>query len=516
MSPPSPESPRSQRSSPPTSATPRPSSPRTPKERIFHLGASRRRTPSTKAHKQTTWPNDSETESSGSGTETHKSHSTPHTCKRPMRRTSDRGGASTLPTTRMSNSDPLLSIAPPLSARPFTRRSPSPSSSSSPSSGPEMVPSTSTVGIGRKVAASLDLFKESTAGPSKESVERVRPGSPATKRKSSTGHLIGDMTEAQFEFVKRSDWPDREMSALRREKSVTGLSMERVRTRDSVSSASSARDADTRQSKRRQPSMRDAVLNDLMQWRNTVAEDIARGRPRDRQVWHDEPADATHGSPGTDSSLSSTLTFHQVFSDASHTRSPAARLRSPSRSLPISFDALPPPLSLPSSSAPDRSRSREWSRPPTPGDDLGFVPDRPPPPTIASSVPSYSPSSTDDENTWDTASITTASTTEASSPFPLSPSRTSPLPQPFVRHASDEDEAPHEHVLLSPYNDMELGTGSVPTDEPEDFALTFSQESLPHIPLRPFRNQVGGHSAIYKFTRRAVCKVCSMFQFMLN
>lgn len=30
---------------------------------------------------------------------------------------------------------------------------------------------------------------------------------------------------------------------------------------------------------------------------------------------------------------------------------------------------------------------------------------------------------------------------------------------------------------------------------------------LPHVPLRPFRNQVGGHSAIYKFTRRAVCKV---------
>ncbi|KAF8305136.1 SAICAR synthase-like protein [Clavulina sp. PMI_390] len=29
---------------------------------------------------------------------------------------------------------------------------------------------------------------------------------------------------------------------------------------------------------------------------------------------------------------------------------------------------------------------------------------------------------------------------------------------------------------------------------------------LPHVPLKPFRNQVGGHSAIYKFTKRAVCK----------
>ena len=34
---------------------------------------------------------------------------------------------------------------------------------------------------------------------------------------------------------------------------------------------------------------------------------------------------------------------------------------------------------------------------------------------------------------------------------------------------------------------------------------------LPHIPLRPFRNQVGGHSAIYKFTKRAVCKVSNPF-----
>lgn len=516
MSPHSPESSRSQRYSPASPATPGPSSPRTPKERIFHLGAKPRRTSSsTKIYNQAIWPNDSETESSGSGTETKNSHPT-HTRKRTMRRASDRARASTLPTTRMSSSDPLLSMTSPLSARPLTRRSPSPSSSSSPSSGPEMVPSSSNAGIGRKVAASLDLFKESTATPSKEDVEpfeRNRPGSPVSKRKPSTGHLIGDMTEAQFEFVKRSDWPDREMSALRREKSVTGLSMERVRTRESVSSTSSARDADgVRQSKRRQPSMRDTVLNDLMQWRNTVAEDIARGRPRDRQVWHDESADAALGSPGTDSSLSSSITYHQAFSDASHTRSPAARLRSPSRSLPTSFDTLPPLLSVPSTSALGRAGSREWSRPPSPSEDLRFVPDRPPPPTVASDARSYSPWSTDDENTWDTASITTASTTDASSPFPLSPSRTSPLPHPFVRHASDEDEEQHERSLLSPYDDMELDTGNVPSGAPGDLTLTFPQESLPHIPLRPFRNQVGGHNAIYKFTRRAVCKVCNMYR----
>ncbi|KAI0036019.1 hypothetical protein K488DRAFT_7898, partial [Vararia minispora EC-137] len=31
-------------------------------------------------------------------------------------------------------------------------------------------------------------------------------------------------------------------------------------------------------------------------------------------------------------------------------------------------------------------------------------------------------------------------------------------------------------------------------------------DMLPHIPLRPFRNQVGGHTSIYRFTKRAVCK----------
>ncbi|KAF8338948.1 uncharacterized protein EI90DRAFT_2908428 [Cantharellus anzutake] len=36
--------------------------------------------------------------------------------------------------------------------------------------------------------------------------------------------------------------------------------------------------------------------------------------------------------------------------------------------------------------------------------------------------------------------------------------------------------------------------------------MTPQSPRLPHVPLKPFRNQVGGHSAIYKFTKRAVCK----------
>ncbi|KAI0269197.1 hypothetical protein BC834DRAFT_820493 [Gloeopeniophorella convolvens] len=42
--------------------------------------------------------------------------------------------------------------------------------------------------------------------------------------------------------------------------------------------------------------------------------------------------------------------------------------------------------------------------------------------------------------------------------------------------------------------------------DPYQSEVDLSEDVLPHIPLRPFRNQVGGHSSIYKFTKRAVCK----------
>ncbi|EJF62894.1 SAICAR synthase-like protein [Dichomitus squalens LYAD-421 SS1] len=61
--------------------------------------------------------------------------------------------------------------------------------------------------------------------------------------------------------------------------------------------------------------------------------------------------------------------------------------------------------------------------------------------------------------------------------------------------------------MLSPYDDLELTQADTsPNTDLVANLEAHSQESLPHIPLRPFRNQVGGHSAIYKFTKRAVCK----------
>jgi inositol-hexakisphosphate kinase len=73
---------------------------------------------------------------------------------------------------------------------------------------------------------------------------------------------------------------------------------------------------------------------------------------------------------------------------------------------------------------------------------------------------------------------------------------------PHVNHLKDLGTA--EGAELEEENDF-FDPDAIDFPEWED---NLSRVRLPHVPLRPFRNQVGGHSAIYKFTRRAVCKVC--------
>ncbi|KAI0751479.1 hypothetical protein C8Q80DRAFT_1099945 [Daedaleopsis nitida] len=434
-----------------------------------------------------------------------------------------------MPSSRTSKkSEHLRTVSPATARRAISRRSPSPVSSSSSSSPQRTVPSTSTSGIGRKVAASLELFKETAPSPSQEkdevaAFEVPRPESSGSKRRG--GAPVADVAQPQFEFVKRSDWPDREAAAIRRERSTTGL--ERVRTRESTSSVASSRDQDYRKRKERTLSRRETVLHDLVQWRVAVEaerEDDGRGRPRERAVWiEDTSPDVGAVSPGSEpSSVSSSSTYQE----SRRTQSPILTLRPPSPALSRSPARERPPLpTLPTHDRTVSSLDLHEFPPPA---HRGPARSRSPPQTLAESPlslssiplqqlhphPSESPWSTDDEDdesAWESASVTTTtSTTSASSPFPLSPSRTSPLPQPRVRNASDDDEK-HQRAMLSPYDEMELTSHRM--DHPANADITddldlydLPQESLPHIPLRPFRNQVGGHSAIYKFTKRAVCK----------
>lgn len=337
--------------------------------------------------------------------------------------------------------------------------------------------------------------------------------SSTSRHRSGSFQKLSNVGEPQFEFVKRSDWPDREAAAIRREKSTTAL--ERVRTRESVSST---REEDTRRRKERQSSLRDTALNDLVQWRKAVAanQDDGRGRPRERPAWPEEVVEATLvGSPGSESSVSSSATY-QERNDRTLPSSPYRRTSSRARHPPSATDeplfpnslfvstpehAVPPPAAI----TEDSSLTPQLPRSPLP---LTAQPHHQPISVVP--PPSLSLWSSDDESesAWETTSVTTTtSTTSASSPFPLSPSRTSPVPQPLVRHPSDEDEE-QQGGPLSRFRDLDLGQGedNFHHDLPEDWSFNLSQESLPHIPLRPFRNQVGGHTAIYKFTKRAVCK----------
>jgi hypothetical protein len=46
--------------------------------------------------------------------------------------------------------------------------------------------------------------------------------------------------------------------------------------------------------------------------------------------------------------------------------------------------------------------------------------------------------------------------------------------------------------------------------EATDVESGHEEEERMTVPLQPFNHAVGGHSSIYKFTRRAVCKVSSL------
>ena len=137
----------------------------------------------------------------------------------------------------------------------------------------------------------------------------------------------------------------------------------------------------------------------------------------------------------------------------------------------------------------------------------------PPYPREETSIPSPglegSPSSSDSESAWDTASAASsvATTTSRSLEHRRSRPRYAPRNQDEIEDVENASVIPLQQ-RTTPGDDPEQGVA----DDDDDAAYGTLDEldppnSLPNVPLRPFRNQVGGHSAIYKFTKRAVCKV---------
>ena len=375
---------------------------------------------------------------------------------------------------------------------PRSRSRSSTNSSSSSGSEPQL---SQQHGMGRKVAASLDLFRETTSADELDDVgQQSIPLISPSRRRLSSKHHPQPSPEPEFSFFKRSEWLDRETAVARREQSSG--------TRDGSYSTSVSRSAaDVQRRKDRPSSVRENVISDLVNWRADVLGDLYqnRGRPCKRPLDSNQPVDHQ--------------TLHR--NESSSFRHPRDFEDSPSSS-PVSL--LTSPI-VPSAIIVDSPLSHQSALPSV------NVPNSP-----------YTTEDEDDESSnWDdeTASDygTTAST---SSPWPSSPLHTgaslSPVIKPSVHHDNhDEDGNDEDAGLVMPSRIHQQAVPPELSDFPSylsnfrDYETeedrsgreilsrkhsNLSQDSLPHIPLRPFRNQVGGHSAIYKFTKRAVCKVC--------
>ena len=400
-------------------------------------------------------------------------HSRSLTCARQLSNLSDSEGYSTetSPPLRKRTMSRVVTLS--SGSIPFTRAKSSrslhsisgsddSSSSSTPTDNEDPLPTNHNhnPAIGRKVAASLDLFKETT-----EELPRSEPSSrvdPLSARITEPFQVVEDVPEA-FEFVKRSEWADRENAAIRRERSATTLDNGHVA--DLIL--------------QRRASLMEPSLPDVAQWRKDVA--TARGRRREREPSDDVALSAAINNlhnPSVRYIPQSPLGYPP---SPSPSRSPPAK-RFSLHHLPQGVvEPFPRPLDIPT---PRHSRLPSPVRP---------IHEKTDPPL--SSLESISPWTTDDESNWDTTSATPTVPTDSSRHGFQDDERRSPL---FLHKSLQRNDD------IPSYDGRNLPLKADTSNDNPVFGL---EERLPHIPLQPFRNKVGGHSAIYKFTKQAVCKV---------
>lgn len=395
----------------------------------------------------------------------------------------------------------------PLSRRPSSRSTSSSSSDTSPPpSSHNRTPQHNSAGIGRKVADSLQLFKESVSLPETEVINPLaftRACSPSHRRISSysTGDDDDDVIGPHFEFVKRADWQEREAAAHRRERSILTLDM--ARARESIVGVSEER----RQSQSRRKERVDLSKVGGLDDRTLYSKDLprqrdTRGRPRDRQQCPEQSSLAFPASiqPSRGPSYHD-LCLTPIVTSPSHSyHSPPSPSCSPSRCISVPASQFQPspdfrsPTILTSGSVSHHARVSEisHSRSPTPIRTVSRLPSGVHHHHDIASTPS--PWTTDDESAWESASVTST----ASISSPRSP------PEPLESDPGVAWPTVNVYDVSSPTPvDDDVGV-----DGRYHAQFDPSEDALPHIPLRPFRNQVGGHTSIYKFTKRAVCKVC--------
>ena len=375
--------------------------------------------------------------------------------------------------------------------RPSQSSNSSASSSSSSSSATQLHVPSSTSATGRKVAANLQLFRETTPDVSILSqTDRSRSRPPTSKQETpqiaspNEGEEVGETR-----FVRRTAWPDREAAAIRRGKST--ISLKRAKTRDSDAPLASY-DGDTKRDtvpdgpvrKERAPSTHGDLIHDVVLSR---PETLDRGRARERE----RPL----LSPSQYSPLTPSISPIQERRSAFRPRLGSRRSVQPS----VAFqESLLSPASAPAlkhtrrgSSATRTSPVLLTNLPLTPVPSVAELQDVSVSPYLESSW------STDDESAWSTTSVASSIATTTS---------------PFVT----QDELPDLSITPSGTRMHYFPDASALDDDDEAAYGSFDELDLPatpllpNVPLKRFKNQVGGHSAIYKFTKRAVCKVCTL------
>ncbi|KAG9102341.1 hypothetical protein FRC06_002100 [Ceratobasidium sp. 370] len=447
-------------------------------------------------------------------------------------------------------------------ARRRRRRSSSPNGSSSGDSSSSaltatrtrevIVPTSASAGIGRKVAASLQIFKETTSGTPEEELASVSiehhtvASHRASTIKGKAPAIISpplcsvdgveEVREAQF--VSRADWPDRKPSVAN--KRTKSFLVERIDVRDGKG------DGQAKDHHERRGSMSDRagiILDDLLDddprgrsWQRqddtlpSVFESsvsrspdvprhsrVARQSPS-RVVYTTSPRPLSAQSAGEDnSSLSTTPTSRPqnrqspvtsrstrrpstssvlLRSDSNQTLGATPRVSRPRPSVSRTTSSNKVPtteviLDLPTKPS-LKSPAVEHALDATPTNHSQPLPASPIPTRPARSSP-YAVYS--DSSEWETTSMTSsfsdASTLSRSRPTSVSaPSGRASVENPEFGDVSDEEEKGGNGVI----------------DAQDELDSLDIDGALPSVPLRPFRNQVGGHSAIYKFTKRAVCK----------
>ncbi|KZT37632.1 SAICAR synthase-like protein [Sistotremastrum suecicum HHB10207 ss-3] len=354
-------------------------------------------------------------------------------------------------------------------------------STSSPRPSQHHQSSSSATNKGRKVAASLQLFKEteqSNNDDAPSSAIYTRPSSSLARRKQSTPSPAMQVGETQF--FKRAAWPDRENVPIWRDKSAAAIG----RLRDQSPSPPDHGDSDPEWESREED--RVAPRRGTQGWNGN------RGRPLQRGLsWDQHQSDQTYVEEDPPPPSLPFPTRTDASTRIYPSPSPSSSRTPPSRSIPTLPDNVPEPSPPPLNDSP-----RSPSSPLRPA--RSAISTRHPI-TPWSMSPTDSESDLDgyEEGSEDEAESVFSAATDSSSPAYTPPVTTLPDDTLVPVRTVESSEPGHEGLEV----DNMMGSMGIADWENELF-----QQRLPHVPLRPFRNQVGGHSAIYKFTRRAVCK----------